>query len=168
MSDEYYRQQAARRTRLIWLVVGLVVAVGCVYLSITRIFWDECTQSFQRSPRAITESYLQAIQDGNPQQPRRCWVDQAYFDLESGCSEICIERVLGTDFQVNTIEISEIELTADGRARRQVQVTVTCPENEQQHTGELTLDSIRQNVPWQHWKIIYSTVGGPLSQPWCQ
>lgn len=168
MSDEYYRQRAASRTRMIWLVIGLVAAAGCLYLSITRIFWDECTGSFQRSPQAVAESYLQAIQDSDQQQPRRCWVDSAFFDLESGCSEICVERILGTAFQVDDITVGELELTEDGRARRLVTVTVTCPQAGQSHTGELTLDSIRQNVPWQHWKIVNSTVGGPLSAPWCQ
>lgn len=79
MSDEYYRQRAASRTRMIWLVIGLVAAAGCLYLSITRIFWDECTGSFQRSPQAVAESYLQAIQDSDQQQPRRCWVDSAFL-----------------------------------------------------------------------------------------
>lgn len=168
MSDEFYRQKAARRTRIIWLVIGLIAAGGCIYFSITRIFWDTCTQSFQRSPQVVAESYVQAIQQGNLEQTRRCWVDLAYFDLETGCSEICLQRVAGTDFQIDFIEISEATLTEDGRAQRQAQVNVTCPESGQQHTGELTLDSIRQNVPWQHWKITYSTVGGPLSEPWCQ
>jgi hypothetical protein len=168
MSDEYYRQRAARRTRLIWLSIGLVAAVMCLYLAITRIFWDECTQSFQRSPQAITQSYLQAIQQGNQEQPRRCWVDSAFFDLEAGCSEICVERILGTEYLINNISVGEVELTDDGRARQVVEVAVSCPAGGQSYTGALTLDSIRQNVPWQHWKIIHSTVGGPLSSPWCQ
>lgn len=168
MSDAYYRERAARRSRLIWGIVGIIVAIACIFFAVTRIFWDECTQSFARSPEAVARSYVEAISRGDTEQPRRCWVDQAYFDLETGCSEICISRVAGKPMQVTDVQVSSQELTEDGRAQHRVSITVTCTDQGQGFSGEILLDSIRQNVPWQHWKIIYSTVGGPLSAPWCQ
>lgn len=168
MSDTYYRERAARRTRLIWTVVGIIVTLACLFFAVNRIFWDVCTQSFTRNPEAVARSYIEAISSGDAEQPRRCWVDQAYFDLETGCSEICISRLVGTPMQVKEIEVSPVEITSAGRAQHSVRITVTCEDQKQEFSGEILLDSIRQNVPWQHWKIISSTAGGPLSAPWCQ
>jgi len=168
MSDAYYRERAARRGRIIWLSIGAVLILACLYFSATRIFWDECTQSFQRNPERVVRSYVEAISEGDALQPRRCWVDSAYFNLETGCSEICISRLLGTPFEIQNIEISQAVETETGRAQITATVSVTCPGEEQPYTGELLLDSIRQNVPWQHWKIIESSFGGPMGELWCQ
>ncbi len=168
MSDTYYRERAARRTRIIWLVVGAIISVLCIGFSINRIFWDECTQSFDRSPEAVVRSFVEAVAAGNAEQPRRCWWDEAYFDLESGCSEICIERLLGTPFDVEDIQAGEQNLTEANRAHREMAVTISCGPGGEQHSAVILLDSIRQNVPWQHWKILQSDFGGLLAEPWCQ
>jgi hypothetical protein len=168
MSDTYYRERAARRARITWLVIIVVFSVGCLAFSAYRIFYDECTKSFARNPEAILRSYIQAIANGDAEQARSCWVDNAYFDLESGCSEICISHILKTQYVVNTIDFSTETITSDSRANLQASISLTCPGSSQQHTAQVTLDSIPQKVPWQHWKIISSDLGGTLSEPWCQ
>jgi hypothetical protein len=168
MSDAYYRERAARRTRIMWLVIGIAVTVVCLVFSVNRVFWDECTQSFNRSPEAIVRSYVEAIAEGNAEQPRRCWWDDAYFDLESGCSEICIDRILGAPYEIVAVEVGEQSITESNRAKHEVNITISCGPGGEQHSGIILLDSISQNVPWQHWKILQSELGGPLAEPWCR
>lgn len=167
MSDAYFRERAARRTRIAWLVIIAIISVLCIVFSINRIFLDECTQSFRRTPEDIVRSYIEAIAQGNAEQPRRCWWDDAYFDLESGCSEICIERILGTPYEIIAVQVGEEIITETNRAQHEVNVTISCGPGGEQHNGIILLDSIPQNVPWQHWKIIQSEFGGPIGEPWC-
>ena len=168
MSDTFYRERAARRTRITWLVIIIVIGIGCLAFSVNRIFYDECTQSFNRNPEAVVRSYIQAIAKGDAEQTRRCWIDKAYFDLESGCSEICISHILKTQYMVNAINLSPETITGESRANIQAAVALACPGSGEQNTAQVTLDSIRQKVPWQHWKIISSNLGGTLADPWCQ
>jgi hypothetical protein len=168
MSDTYYRERAARRARIFWMVGGIIFIFACLTFTTYRIFWDECTQSFARDPQAIVLKYVEAIASGNAEQPRRCWIDEKYFDLETGCSEICIQRILNTPYAVQNVQISSPTITTEGRALRTATVSIVCGDSGQTYSGDIILDSIRQNVPWQHWKIIYSEFGGQLSKPWCK
>lgn len=168
MSDAYYRERAARRARMYWMIGILTAIVICIVTGILRIFRDECTGSFTRQPEAVIASYIEAIQTGDPFGPRRCWVDAEYFSLETGCSEICIERILGTRYEIAEIATSQPIQTTSGRGRITASVTVVCPVSGEQHKGEIILDSIGQALPWRHWKIIMSEFGGPMSALWCQ
>ena len=57
MSDEYYRQRAARRGRMYWIIGGVLLALACVVAGVIRTYQDSCTGSFDRSPQAVIESY---------------------------------------------------------------------------------------------------------------
>jgi hypothetical protein len=61
MSDEYYRQRAARHGRMMWLIGGALFVVICIVGGFIRAFQDSCTGSFERSPQAVIESYVEAI-----------------------------------------------------------------------------------------------------------
>lgn len=168
MSDQYYRESAARRAKLQRLLAGLVVILACAGLSVAYLFRDTCTGGFERSPSEVIQSYITAIQAGNPAQAQRCWELNAYMNLEAGCSENCVSRILGTAYDQVEILPGEATLSQDNRARVPVQVTVTCPGGGETHHGEIILDSVRSQVPWRHWKIITSSFGGTLGEPWCK
>jgi len=65
------------------------------------------------------------------------------------------------------MQLSEVTVNEENRARILTQVTTACPDGSQ-NTGEITLDSVASNVPWRHWKITQSTFGGTLANPWCE
>jgi len=48
-----------------------------------------------------------------------------------------------------------------------VQVNVTCADGEQE-SGVLVLDALAGQVPWKHWRVNESTVGGTVAEPWCR
>lgn len=168
MSDSYYRQRAARRTRF-WLLVGLVVvAVACVASGVVNVYRDTCTNSFDRAPQSVITSFIDAVRRGESEAVIRCWKHNAFYDLEAGCSEICLARILGTSYRVVELSLSEPFITDRGRANVVAAVSVVCPDGSRQHSGEIVLDSVGADLPWRHWKIVHSTFGGPLSAPWCQ
>jgi hypothetical protein len=167
LSDTYYREQAARRQR-IWLMTGLaVVLLACSVLGVASVFRDTCTRSFDRSPRSVVTSYLDAIARGDTDNLIRCWVHNVYYDMEAGCSEICLSRVLGTSFHISELTISEPYME-EGRARIRATISATCPDSDQPLTGEILLDGVTRAVRWRHWKIVRSSFGGTVTQPWCQ
>lgn len=168
MSDTYYRQLAIQRRKRYILISAILISIACISISLMSVFRDNCTGSFDRDPETVVLSFIDAIQTGNQAAPRRCWQDAPYFDIESGCSEICIQRIMGTSYRLDELELQEPVSTEDGRAQITAEVVIACPDNEEQFQGEIVLDSIAQDVPWRHWKIIYSTFGGPLSDPWCK
>jgi len=99
----------------------------------------------------------------------RCWQHNAYYDLESGCSEICLSRILGTPYKVKDMQIGKVTIAGESRANIiSVQVSVACQGDSETRTGEIILDTVSVHVPWRHWKIIHSSFGGPLAEPWCQ
>jgi hypothetical protein len=168
MSDTYYRERAAQRTRRFTIIGGIIAVFACAAFSVFSVFRDTCTGGFDRSPDAVVRNFVEGVRSGEVDTLTSCWQHQAYYDLESGCSEICLGRILGTQYQLVEVQFGD-QLTADeGRARIAAQVTVTCPGGEGPYTGDVTLDSVASNVPWRHWKIVHSTFGGPLSDPWCQ
>jgi len=167
LTDTHYRLRAARRTRIL-LSVGLIfLLLACSYLGVGAVFRDNCTGSFDRAPRSVVNSFIEAITSGDGQAVIRCWDDRAYYDLGAGCSEICLSRILGTSYRVVDLTLSEPD-TEDGRARIVATVSIVCPDSGEPHTGEIVLDGIASSVPWRHWKIVRSTFGGPMSALWCR
>jgi len=65
MSDTYYREQAARRSRLILIGAIALLAVACLVFGTYSAFRDTCTRSFDREPRSIVESYVSAVARGD-------------------------------------------------------------------------------------------------------
>jgi hypothetical protein len=166
MSDTYYREQSARRTRIMLLGAVIVLVLGCIGFGVYSAFWDTCTRGFDRQPEAVVASFANAVVNGDASTAAACWHHLAYLDVASGCSEICLSRLWGTPYQIEEIRINPDMTPLEGRAGWNAQVSLTCPDGEQ-HTAEITLDGISSEVPWRHWKIVHSTFGGPLSEPWC-
>jgi hypothetical protein len=132
-----------------------------------QILRDGCTRSFDREPKSVVVSYLEAFATGDLAAAERCWDKYAYYDVESGCSEICMSRNIGTGFSILEVELgSDIEV---GTSREELEVTVkvTCPSGTIEQ-GMVRLDSVRADVPWKHWRVLESSVGGTSPEPWCK
>jgi hypothetical protein len=168
MSDAYYQERARRRTRRLLIAGSLLILFACAAAGISSLFYDACTRSFDRTPEAVVRSYLDAVRRGDARVAQECWEHETYYNLEAGCSEICLSRVLGVPFEVQEVEVGPAEPTPAGRAQRPATVTVTCADSGQAYGGEILLDSVGTELPWRHWSIIYSTVGGTVAQPWCR
>jgi hypothetical protein len=168
MSDQYYRDRAIRRARVVWISLGLLIFLGCFYLVVVGLFRDDCTKSFDRSPEAVIGSYLDAVSQGQAVDAQACWQHDAFFDLKSGCSEACLSQVYGHKFELADIKLNILESTQVQRSRIQADISVVCTSSGQTHDGEIELDSVSQNLSWRHWEIIHSTVGGSIAEPWCQ
>ena len=167
MSDTYYRERAARRARLWGIVGGLVVLTILVALGVRSLYYDPCTRGFDRAPEAVASAYVAALTRGDAAGAQSCWQHQAYYDLAAGCSEMCLSRLGKAGFVVESVAPGSVTVTDAGRARLTVAVSVLCEESGARASGELVLDSIRANVPWKHWMIVSSTVGGTVAQAWC-
>jgi len=167
MSDTYYREQSARRNRRLLILSVIVLVLGCAAFGVYSVFRDTCTNSFDRQPESVINSFAAAVAQGDVTTASACWHHLAYIDVATGCSEICLSRLWGTPYQIEQVQLSPIETTPEGRARIDAQVSLACPDGEQ-HTAEIILDGVANEVPWRHWKIVHSTFGGPLSDPWCQ
>ncbi|MBE9473594.1 MAG: hypothetical protein IMY85_01790 [Chloroflexi bacterium] len=168
MSDEYYRQRAARRGRMYWIIGGVILVIVCVVAGVIRSYQDSCTGSFDRSPQAVIESYTQAVLEGDVSGVTNCWQHDPFFETDTGCSEMCLSKVYGSQFQVNDVEFGESYATDDGRLNMDVRVSAFCQDSDQNYTAEITLDTVGQNYPWKHWHIVYSTFGGTVTEPWCK
>jgi len=105
MSDAYYQERAARRTRTLLIVGGILVVVVCVVAGIVSLFYDACTKSFDRSPQAVVSAYVDAIRRGDAQIAQECWEHETFYDLEAGCSEICLSRLYGAEYEVAGLEV---------------------------------------------------------------
>jgi hypothetical protein len=168
MSDAYYQERARRRARIYWLA-GLVAAVVLVVLvGLWALFHDACTRSFDRSPASVVSAYLTAVGQGNAPVAQECWEHDAYFDLNAGCSEICLSKVYGAQFEVQNVSVGEPATTPEGRANLPATVSIACAAGGETHTAEILLDSVSSNVPWKHWAIVHSTFGGTVVEPWCK
>jgi hypothetical protein len=167
VSDTEYRERAARQARTALVIATAIVLLACVGLSTISVFRDSCTNSFDRSPRSVVQAFFVAVAEGQSDQVQRCWDSLAYYELEAGCSQICLSRVLGTQYRLVDLTLGE-PLQESGRARMTATLSVTCPDSEVVHRGDIMLDAITQAVPWRHWKIVNSTFGGVLSAPWCK
>lgn len=166
MSDAYYREQAARRRRNRLLLSIPFISLVCLAVGFYSILRDTCTGRFERSPQAVIQSYVSAIARGDASVAAACWDHLAYLDIGSGCSEICLSRLWGAPYTLGELRLSQPGIES-GRARIQARAEILCPDGKQ-HTAEITLDSVRADLPWRHWKIIRSDLGGPLSEPWCK
>jgi hypothetical protein len=167
MSDAYYQARAARRTRILILAGAVVLLLAAAGLVLRMLFYDACTQSFDRSPRAVVATYVEAVRQGNGPVAQECWEHLAYYDLEAGCSEICLSRAMGVPYERVDITLGEAYTTPQGRSNLPVTVTIAC-DGGQTHSGEIVLDSVGAALPWRHWAIVHSTVGGTVAQQWCK
>jgi hypothetical protein len=168
MSDEYYAQRAARRTRLALLLGAAAVAVLLTLLGLRSLFYDSCTHGFDRSPSAAIQAFTDAVSRGDIPAAQGCWEHFAYFEVAAGCSEICLSKVAGARFQVTEIALGETSITPARRANLPVTVTNACADGSATHSGEILLDSVAGQLPWKHWAIIHSTFGGTVAEPWCR
>ena len=167
MSDAYYQEVARRRARRWWILGGAAAVIGLVLLGARGLLYDPCTQSFDRSPRGVVLTYVADVSRGNATLAQECWEQNAYFDLEAGCSEICLSRLYGKQLDITAITVGEQYLTADVRTNRVVKVSATC-EGGGSHLGEIVLDTVGPNLSWKHWQIVRSSFGGTLTEAWCQ
>ncbi|MFN2183280.1 MAG: hypothetical protein ACK2UA_14865 [Anaerolineae bacterium] len=168
MSDSYYQERARRRTRIL-LIAGVVAVIAVVVIA---VFWslyrDACTGSFERSPSAVVAAYLEAIGRGDAAAAQACWQHEAYYELEAGCSEICLAKVYGAQFTIVDVVPGEPYTTPEGRHNLETAVTVACTDGGETHTAQVLLDSVAGDPPWKHWTIVHSTFGGTVVEPWCK
>jgi hypothetical protein len=169
MSDSYYQERAKRRTRILLILGGLVVMVACIAAGVLSLMYDGCTRSFDRAPRSVISAYVNAVKLGDATTAQGCWQHQAFYELDAGCSEICLSKVWGAQYELTGLAVAdEPQITSDGRANLTATVSIDCTENAGTYTGEIVLDSVKANVPWRHWTIIRSTFGGTVAEPWCK
>ncbi|HSJ53893.1 MAG TPA: hypothetical protein VLC52_09110 [Anaerolineae bacterium] len=168
MSDAYYQERARQRTRRLLMGGGLLALVACAVAGVASLFYDACTGGFDRAPDSIVRRYLDAVRGGDARVAQECWEHDSYYELETGCSEVCLARVLGAPFEVQDVSVGPAQPTQEGRSQRVVTVNVSCTGSGETHSGEILLDSVGRDVPWRHWSIVSSTVGGSVAQPWCR
>lgn len=168
MSDQYYREKFNRELRLLLAVLGIAIVFTCVILFVINLFRDACTHNFDRSPNAIINSYIDAINRGDLTQVQECWQHDAYYDLAAGCSEICLSHSMGMQVRVLDIQLSPPMITEKGRANLQANILLACDNTGENHYGELILESVKEDLPWKHWEIIQSDIGGTVGKPWCK
>jgi hypothetical protein len=168
MSDAYYQERAKRRARLLWIAAAIVALIVLAVVVIWSLYRDACTKSFERSPTAIVSAFLEAVSSGDVATAQECWEHDTYYDLEAGCSDICLSKVYGAQFEVTGITLGEPHTTAGGRANLPATVSIACTSDGQTHTAEIVLDSVGSDLPWKHWAIIHSTFGGSVVEPWCK
>lgn len=168
MSDTYYRERAARRTRLILALGALVLIAACATLGVRGLLYDACTRSFDRAPNSVLLAFAEAVSRGDAATAQECWEHQTYYDLEAGCSEICLSRVYGAAYRVTNVAVGEPQTTAEGRANLETTVSIVCDAGGQAHSGTILLDGIGTDVPWRHWAIVRSSFGGTVAEPWCK
>jgi len=168
MSDTYYRERAAQRNRRYIIAAVVVLTIGCVAFSIFNVFRDDCTGSIERAPDSIVDTYLQALPAGDVDAAVRCWEHNVFYETDVGCSELCLTRFFGNGFQVTEVELSSPVMNDDGRTVINAQVTIICSESETPVAGTLELETVGAELPWRHWKIVHSEIGGTFAEPWCQ
>lgn len=164
-SDQYFAQRASRQRRMLILAGLLVLLLLCGLLAVRNAFYDRCTASFDRSADSVIQSYLGAIRAGDLPRVQSCWDRAQYYEIEAGCSEICLSRLMGMQFDVAEVSAGAPEQAA-GRARMDVAVSLVCPDGSA-HSGTLVLDAVGGDVPWKHWRVLQSEVGGSPAQRWC-
>lgn len=166
MSDDQFINRAARQRKLIIVLLVLATSGACLFFAVRNTFYDRCTASFDRSPQAVAQHYLAAVAGGDADRAQSCWVREQFFNLEAGCSEICLLRALGSGFTVTSLQVGEPRTTAEGRSAIEVQVEASCPDGSV-NSGTLVFDSLASNIPWKHWRVNQSSVGGNAADAWC-
>jgi hypothetical protein len=168
MSDAYFQERARRRTRLL-LVAGAVAVLAVLVVAVYwTLFHDACTGSFDRAPRSVISTYLEAVARGDVLKAQECWEHESYYDLEAGCSEICLSKVYGAQFETADIVLDEPRTTPEGRANMEATVSIACSTDGMAHTASIVLDSVGSDLPWKHWTIVRSSFGGSVVEPWCK
>ncbi len=165
--ENYYRRQAARKNRIIIIFGILAIITAGIVILVRNTFYDFCTNSYDRSPAGVIQSYISAIENGNGNTVRRCWDRTTYYEVSSGCSEICVSRLYGTDYEIESMDLTGSQFV-DNRSRITATLDISCPSSGETHKSKIVLDSIQQDFSWKHWKILESDFGGPISDPWCQ
>jgi hypothetical protein len=168
MDENYYRRKTTRRNLIIIGAIAVAILIFLGTRMIRDAYYDTCTESFERAPESIIHSYIQSITDNNYVAMSRCWEPEMFYDLGTGCSQICLERIMGTVYTLDEVSLEDSITTPEGRMNIPVMVRITCPGSGDQYTASILLDSIRQDWEWKHWKIIQSDFGGPIAEPWCQ
>lgn len=168
MTDEFYRQQAARRGRMYWLIAGVLLVMACGVFGAYRAYHDSCTGSFDRSKESVIQSYTLAVIQGNESVVANCWQHDPFLETNTGCSEICVSKVYGSQFDLIEIDYGEAYSSPDGRLNMDVELTAVCVDSDQEYSAEIILDTVEQNYPWKHWHIVYSSLGGTVTEPWCK
>lgn len=168
MSDEYYRQQAAQRARIWWILGGAALTFLCLYLGFTTLFRDACTESFDREPQSVIASYLEAVTGGDSDTAIECWSKDAYYDLNAGCSEVCLSRFYGTAYQIQDISLAAPAALDASGLQINAMVQIACEGSDATNRAEILLESSSSNYPWRHWKIVQSDFGGTNAEPWCR
>lgn len=165
--DAFYQQKSRRKNLIILSLLLFIVVMYLGFRIIRDSFFDTCTQSFSRTPESVILNYVNAIESGDIQTAQRCWDKTAYFELKNGCSEICITRILGTAYDIEIRSISD-PILVDGRSRINISFSVSCFNTNDTYEGIIILDSLQRDYSWKHWKIVFSDLGGQLSNPWCR
>jgi hypothetical protein len=168
MDENYYRRRTTKRNLIIIIIIVAAIGVYVGVRIVRNAYYDICTQSYDRTPDGVVASYIQAITDRNGLVVQRCWDPTAYYELQSGCSQICLERILGTAYEIKAITPGQPEKTPSGRSNVQITVNIACRDSAEEHSAEILFDSVGYDLPWKHWKIIRSDFGGPISDPWCK
>lgn len=166
MTDSKYQNNWKRRARMFALVAAIGLMVACVVFATVSVFRDSCTGSYDRSPELVIKSFADAIQRTDPVTIVNCWDHNKFYELNTGCTEICLEHILGTPLNIVGTQISDV-FQQDGRDRIRASVIVNCPDSNEQHTAEILLDTRNSSLPWAHWKIIQSNYGGEMGNTWC-
>lgn len=167
MSDQQFEARAGRQRRLLLLILGLALVTACAFFTVRITFYDLCTRSFDRSAEAVARSYAEAVAAGDYSRIENCWVRDQYFSVDAGCSEICLSHASGKQFTVTGMRVGEERTGESGRRILDVQVNAACPGGAPV-AGVLVLDALSGQVPWRHWRVNESTVGGSVASPWCQ
>ena len=107
------------------------------------------------------------MRNGDAETAQECWEHETFYDLEAGCSEICLSRFYGAQFEMGQVVLAEPESTPEGRSNLRAQVPIVCTPGGDAHTAEILLDSVGRTLPWRHWTIIHSTLGGTTAEQWC-
>jgi hypothetical protein len=167
MSDAFYQQRLARRNRTLGLMGAILGLLACGLGGLAALYSDAATRSLDRSPEAVVRAYVDAISLGDASWAQACWRADAYYVLENGCSETCLQRLLGAELEIVDLQIGAITRTSQWRAEVVVTLQVACLDGAT-HDGSIVLDGVGVAVPWRHWQIIRSTVGGTAVETWCQ
>lgn len=168
MSDAEFIERNRKRTRMITAVGGGILAVALIFFLVRAVFNDTCTNSFDREPQSVIQSFVKSVSSQNLMQAMNCWNKNDYYSLDTGCSEICLQRMLGTPFQIGKLTIGEVATNSAGRDQIKVEISGLCADEKTQETGEIILDTANVKLPWSHWKIVRSSFGGSVGEPWCK
>ncbi len=167
MSDTTYQKKWSRRLRLIFLVGGLILTAACLITGVLSVFHDSCTNSFERAPEAVLRAYVDAVNRVDPITIVNCWSHNAFYEINRGCNEMCLQKVIGASFQILQVNISQPLRAEDGREKIRASMIVGCADSQEQHIAEVLLDTRNSALPWAHWKIVESNFGGEVGSPWC-